>query len=234
MPLVAAFRATAGGSRWWSFPQVTTEADVLDPLADPEVGFVTPTQAGDLVTPPQDAPQPTHHQGGAHQVPFSLDDAPSGLEAVHIHFNDLGEPYDPAAEVGIPVPTLQPVDPSSLHNRFGDSASSDGDATMDEDLSFVKGSATHGDVHNFVSFVAAARQHTCCRTNCRHGRLGATKPPTAQYRLPSPAVSASLQMGGDWSLADGVLQMLTQLSRRTQWFTLQDYLLCSRPLSPCL
>ena len=203
MPLVAAFRATAGGSRWWSFPQVTTEADVLDPLADPEVGFVTPTQAGDLVTPPQDAPQPTHHQGGAHQVPFSLDDAPSGLEAVHIHFNDLGEPYDPAAEVGIPVPTLQPVDPSSLHDRFGDSASSDDDAAMDNDLSFIKGSATHGDVHEFSyhgtrcssSFVAGARPRTGCLTSCRHGRLGATRRPTAPCKWRSLPVSIFLLQG---------------------------------------
>ena len=57
---------------------------------------MTPTQAGDLVTPPQGAPPHTHHQGGAHQVPFNLDDAPQNIGPVHIHYNDLGEPYDPA------------------------------------------------------------------------------------------------------------------------------------------
>ena len=68
---------------------------------------------------------------------------------MHIHYNDFGEPYDPAEEDGIPVLALQPVDPSSLHDRLGDSASDDDDAPMDDDLSFVKGSATHGDVHDF-------------------------------------------------------------------------------------
>ena len=101
------------------------------------------------MTTPQAAQLHTHHQGGAHQVPFNLDDAPQNLGPVHIRYNDLGEPYDPAEEVGIPVPTLQPVDLSSLHDRFGDSASSSDDAPMDDDLSFVKGSATHGDVHDF-------------------------------------------------------------------------------------
>ena len=75
---------------------------------------MTPTQAGDLVTPPQGAAPHTHHQGGAHQVPFNLDDAPHGLEAVHIHFNDLGEPYDPA-------PPPAPLIAVAAHDCFGDS-----------------------------------------------------------------------------------------------------------------
>ena len=74
------------------------------PLADPEVGFVTPTQAGDLVTPPQARSAEHAPPGGAHQVPFNLDEAPHGLEAVHVHFNDLGEPYDPAAPKSAPLP----------------------------------------------------------------------------------------------------------------------------------
>ena len=45
---------------------------------------------------------------------------------------------------------VQPVGPSSLHDRFGDSAPSGEDSAMGEDLSFVKGSATHGDVHKFA------------------------------------------------------------------------------------
>ena len=72
-----------------------------------------------------------------HQVSFNLDGAPHGLEAVHIHLNDLGKPYDPAAQAGTPVPTLQPVDPSSLHDRFGDSASSGDDEAMDDALSLA-------------------------------------------------------------------------------------------------
>ena len=37
-----------------------------------------------------------------------------------------------------------------MHDCFEDSASSSpSDATMDDDLSLVKGSATHGDVHEF-------------------------------------------------------------------------------------
>ena len=100
------------------------------------------------MTPPQGAAPHTHHQGGAHQVPFNLDDAPQGLEAVHIHFNDLGEPYDPAApELAHPLPA--PLIAAAIHDCFGDSASSDDDAAMDDDLSFIKGSATHGDVHDF-------------------------------------------------------------------------------------
>jgi hypothetical protein len=85
---------------------------------------------------------------------------------VHIHFNDLGDPYDPATEVGTPLPTLLPVDPGSLHDCFGDSASSD-DEPMDElnDLSFVKGSATHGDVHDFcykmLKLIRGGRKAAC-------------------------------------------------------------------------
>jgi hypothetical protein len=68
---------------------------------------------------------------------------------VHIHYNDLGEPYDPAApELAQPLPA--PLIAAALHDCFGDSASSsDDDRPMDDDLSFVKGSATHGDVHDF-------------------------------------------------------------------------------------
>ena len=67
---------------------------------------------------------------------------------MHIHYNDLGEPYDPAApELAQPLPA--PLIAAALHDCFGDSASSDDDAAMDDDLSFVKGSATHGDVHDF-------------------------------------------------------------------------------------
>ena len=109
---------------------------------------MTPTQAGDLVTPPQTAQQQTQHQGAAHQVPFNLDGAPTDLGPIHVHFNDLGDPYDPAApELAQPLP--DPLIAAALHDRFGDSASSSDDAPMDDDLSFVKGSATHGDVHDF-------------------------------------------------------------------------------------
>jgi hypothetical protein len=38
---------------------------------------------------------------------------------------------------------------AALHDCFGDSASSDDDEPMDDDLSFVKGSATR-DVHDFA------------------------------------------------------------------------------------
>jgi hypothetical protein len=110
---------------------------------------VTPTQAGALVTPPQGAPPHTNHQEGAHQVPFNLDDAPTDLGPAHVYFNDLGDPYDPAAAEAAPPPA-QPVDHGSLHDRFGDSASSDDDIAMEDTLSFVKGSATHGDVHKFA------------------------------------------------------------------------------------
>ena len=96
-----------------------------------------------MVTPPQGAAPSTHHQGGAHQVPFNLDDAPQNIGPVHIHYNDLGEPYDLAR----PLPA--PLIAAAEHDRFGDSASSDDDAIMDDDLSFIKGSATHGDVHEF-------------------------------------------------------------------------------------
>ena len=125
--------------------QATTEAD---PLADPEVGFVTPTQAGTLVAALQAAQQHTQHQGAAHQVHFNLDDGPTDLGPVHVYYSDLGEPYDPAAAETEPPPA--PLIAAAVHDCFEDSASSsDDDATMDDDLSFVKGSATHGDVHDF-------------------------------------------------------------------------------------
>ena len=60
----------------------------MDPLADPEVGFVTLTQRGALVTPPQ-TQQHTEHQGAAHQVPFNLDDAPTDIGPVHVYLNDF-------------------------------------------------------------------------------------------------------------------------------------------------
>jgi hypothetical protein len=107
---------------------------------------VTLTQAGDLVTPPQGAAPGTIHQGGAHQVPFNLDEPPEDIGPVHVQYNVIGGPHDPAAAEG---QTPQPVDPSSLHDCFGDSASSSGDEPMDDNLSFVNGSATHGDVHDF-------------------------------------------------------------------------------------
>ena len=101
------------------------------------------------MTTPQAGPQlPTQHQGAAHQVPFNLDDAPIDLGPVHVYFNDLGDPYDPAAAEAAPPPA--PLIAAAVHDCFGDSASSDDDLTMDDDLSFVKGSATHGDVHDFA------------------------------------------------------------------------------------
>jgi hypothetical protein len=101
------------------------------------------------VTTPQAAQQPTQHQGAAHQVPFNLDDAPTNLGPVHVYYNDLGEPYNPAAAEAEPPPA--PLITAAVHDRFEDSASSSGDdATMDDDLSFVKGSAKHGDVHDFA------------------------------------------------------------------------------------
>ena len=52
-------------------------------------------------------------------------------------------------ELAHPLPA--PLIAAAPHDRFGDSASSDDDPVMDDDLSFVKGSATHvhGDVHKF-------------------------------------------------------------------------------------
>ena len=108
---------------------------------------MTPTQAGDLVTPPQTA----QHQGAAHQVPFNLDGAPTDLGPIHVHFNDLGEPYAAAAEANPPPASPAPLLAAAVHDCFGDSASSSSDeAHMDDTLSFVKGSATHGDVHKFA------------------------------------------------------------------------------------
>ena len=76
---------------------------------------MTPTQAGDLVTPPQGAAPGTNHQGRAHQVPFNLDEAPPNIGPVHIHYNDLGEPYDPAApELAQPLPA--PLIAAALHD----------------------------------------------------------------------------------------------------------------------
>jgi hypothetical protein len=67
-----------------------------------------------------------------------------------VYSNDLGEPYDPAATEG-QTPPPAPLLAAVVHDCFEDSASSSGDdATMDDDLSFVKGSATHGDVHDFA------------------------------------------------------------------------------------
>ena len=64
-------------------------------------------------------------------------------------YNDLGEPYDPAEpELAHPLPA--PLIAAAEHDRFGDSASSSDDAVMDDKLSFVKGSATQGDVHKFA------------------------------------------------------------------------------------
>lgn len=101
------------------------------------------------MTPPQGAAPHTNHQGGAHQVPFNLDDAPTDLGPAHIYFNDLGDPHDPAAAEAAPPPA-HTVDHGPPHDRFGDSASSDDDLAMEDTLSFVKGSATHGDVHKFA------------------------------------------------------------------------------------
>ena len=88
-------------------PTVTMEAA---PLTDPEVGFVTPTQAGDQVTPFFSCNTPARRnrcttRGGAHQAPFNLDDVPQNTAPMHIHYSDLGEPHDPAApELGTRSP----------------------------------------------------------------------------------------------------------------------------------
>ena len=112
-------------------------------MTDPEVGFVTPTQAGDLTTPPQGAAPSTLHQWGAHQVPFNLGEVPQGIGPVHVHYNDLGEPHDPTAPEGQAQPPASLIS-AALHDCFGNSASDDDDEPMDDDLSFVK-----GDVHDF-------------------------------------------------------------------------------------
>ena len=71
-----------------------------------------------------------------------------GLGPVHVYFNDLGDPYDPAAAEAAPPPA--PLIAAAVHDRFEDSASSDDGIAMDDDLSFVNGSATHGGVHAFA------------------------------------------------------------------------------------
>ena len=67
---------------------------------------------------------------------------------MHVQYNVLGEPHDPAAAEG-QTPPPAPSIAAALYDCFGDSASSSEDKPMDDDLSFVKGSATHGDVHDF-------------------------------------------------------------------------------------
>ena len=126
------------------------------------------------MTPPQGAAPSTLHERGAHQVPFNLDGVPQDIGPVHDHYNDLGEPHDPAAPEG-----QAPLIAAALYDCFGDSASSDDDEPMDDDLSFVKGSATSSPTGCSGSFVVDARQHTGCQTKCRHGWLGVTRPPTA-------------------------------------------------------
>ena len=156
---------------------------------------MTPTQAGDLVTPPQGAAPGTNHQGGAHQVPFNLDEAPPNIDPVHIHYNDLIEPYDPAApELAQPLPA--PLIAAALHDCFGDSASSDDDEPMDDDLSFVMATSTTSPTGCSGSFVVGARQRTGCQTSCRHERLGVTRPPTARCKWRSREASTFLMGGG--------------------------------------
>jgi len=120
------------------------------------------------VTPPQTAQQQTQHQGAAHQVPFNLDGAPTDIGPVHVHFNDLGDPYDPAAAEANPPPASPaPQLAAAVHDCFGDSASSSSDeAHMDDTLSFVKGSAT--------TAMCTSSPMTCCASFA----VGA-KPPTA-------------------------------------------------------
>ena len=103
---------------------------------------MTPT-ADNQVTPAHPCTPAQGHQEHANQVPFNLDDAPELQGPVHIHFNELGEPYDPAAPEDIEPPAARP------HDRWGDCASSS-DCDMETDsLQFVRGSAIHGDVHDF-------------------------------------------------------------------------------------
>ena len=72
---------------------------------------------------------------------------------------------DPAAAEG-QAPPPAPLIAAAVHDCFGDSASSSsGDAPMNDTLSFVKGSATHGDYTSspmtcFASFAAGARPLT--------------------------------------------------------------------------
>ena len=124
---------------------------------------MTPTQAGALVTPPQ-TQQHTEYPGAAHQVPFNLDDAPTDIGPVPVYLNDLGAPHDPAAAEAAPPPA--PLLAAAVRDRFEDGASSDD--VMDDDLSFVKGSATHGDVHEFayrmLRLIRGGRIHTYIHT----------------------------------------------------------------------
>ena len=104
---------------------------------------MTPT-ADNQVTPAHPCTPAQGHQEHAHQVPFNLDDAPELQGPVHTYFNELGAPYDPAAPEDIEPPAARP-----LHDRWGDCASSS-DCDMETDsLQFIRGSATHGDVHDF-------------------------------------------------------------------------------------
>ena len=167
------------------------------------------------MTTPQAGPQlPTQHQGAAHQVPFNLDDAPVDLGPVHVYFNDLGDPYDPAAAEAAPPPA--PLIAAAVHDCFGDSASSDDDLTMDDDLSFVKGSATHGDVHDFaykmLRLIRGGRK-AAYRLQDQLQALAARCDKTTD-RAMQTAIASGFRLaadGGDWSLADGILRTLTQL-----------------------
>ena len=106
---------------------------------------MTPTAAG-LAIPVIAQPATCHH-GAANQVPFSLDNAPPDLGPVHIHFNELGEPIEHATPIAAPIAAL-PVAAVS-HDCFDDRAPSSDGEPMGDDIQFVKGSATHGDVHDF-------------------------------------------------------------------------------------
>ena len=55
---------------------------------------MTPTAAGLAI--PVTAEAAAYQHGAANQVPFSLDNAPPDIGPVHIHFNELGDPIDPA------------------------------------------------------------------------------------------------------------------------------------------
>jgi hypothetical protein len=147
----------------------------------------------------------------------------------------LGDPYDPAAAEAAPPPT--PLIATAVHDRFEDSPSSDD--VMDDDLSFVKGSATHGDVHAFayemLHLIHGGRK-AAYRLQDQLQAWAARCDKTTDRAIQAAIASGFCLVadGGGWSLADGILRTLTQLWHRTQWRTLQDYLLCSRPPSPCL